>query len=173
MVDGFKLVGIGGTFDRLHLGHELMLNTAFKIGQQVKIGVVVKEALGKKEYLEAVLPYEKREATLLKFLESNGYSKRAEIVRIDDPLGNFKGTGGADKDRALEAILVSAEQKVSENAFRINELRAKNKLKPICIIGVPLVEVDGEKVSSTLIRRLVVEKSGKKETSKYTHYPEG
>lgn len=54
----------------------------------------------------------------------------------------------------------------------INELREKNNLKPICIIGVPLVEVDGEKVSSTLIRGLVVEKAGKMETSKYTNYPD-
>ncbi len=54
----------------------------------------------------------------------------------------------------------------------INKIRAKNGRKPVCIIGVPLVEVDGEKVSSTLIRRLVVEKAGKKELSKYTHYPD-
>ncbi len=173
MVDGFKLVGIGGTFDRLHLGHERMLNIAFKIGQRVKIGLVVQEALGKKEYLGSILPYETRKATLLKFLESNGYLKRAEIVKIDDPLGNFEGKGGADKDPELEAIVVSAEQKVSENAFLINKIRAKKGLKPICIIGVPLVEVDGEKVSSTLIRELITKKASKKELLKYTHYPYG
>jgi len=173
MVNGFKLVGIGGTFDRLHLGHERMLNIAFKVGQHVKIGLVVPEALGTKEYLASILPYETRKATLLRFLESNGYSKRAEIVKIDDALGNSKGKGGADKDRQLEAIVVSAEQKVSENAFKINELRAKNNLRPICIIGVPLVEVGGKKISSTLIRRLVVENAGKKELSKYTNYPQG
>lgn len=170
MVKGFKLVGIGGTFDRLHLGHERMLKIAFKVGQRVKIGLVVKEALGVKEYLDSILPYETRKATLIKFLESNGYSKRAEIVKIDDPLGNFKGKGGADKDKKLEAILVSAEHKVSENAFTINKIRADNQLKPICIIGVPLVEVDGAKVSSSLIRRLVVEKAGERVLSKYTHY---
>lgn len=172
MVKGFKLVGIGGTFDRLHLGHERMLNIAFKIGQRVKIGLVVPEALGKKEYLNSVLSYEKREATLIKFLRSKRYLNRAEIVKIDDPLGNFKGEGGADKDRDIEAIVVSAEQKVSENAFLINDIRAKNRLKPICIIGVPLVEINGKKVSSTLIRRLLMKKTSRKELSKYTSFPE-
>lgn len=171
MVPGFSLVAVGGTFDRLHVGHELMLDTAFKIGQRVLVGLSVDTVIKGKSYSKLILPYEARRSILSKFLNSRGYSGRSEILPIDDAFGNFRGVGGADKLPKLEALVVSAEPKVFRTAFKLNQARAKNNLKPICIIGVPLVEIEGKKVSSTLIRRLVVEKAGKRETSKYTNYP--
>lgn len=172
MVSGFSLVAIGGTFDRLHLGHERMLDTAFKIGRRVLVGLTVDSVLKGKSYSKLILPYGARCSILIEFLNSRGYFGRAEILPIDDAFGNFRGSGGADKRKALDAIVVSAEPKVFRTAFKINQARAKNDLKPLCIIGVPLVVVGGKKLSSTLIRRLLMKKAGRKELSKYTNYPE-
>ena len=52
--EGFNLVGLGGTFDFIHEGHQLLLQTAFQVGKKVVIGLSTDELLANKEYKEQI-----------------------------------------------------------------------------------------------------------------------
>jgi hypothetical protein len=57
--DRFYSVALGGTFDRLHAGHELLLETALKVlrpGGQLIIGVTTEQLLGNKVLAEVSFP---------------------------------------------------------------------------------------------------------------------
>ncbi len=43
----FKKVAVGGTFDKLHKGHESLLSTAFEVGEKVVIGLSSDEFVSK------------------------------------------------------------------------------------------------------------------------------
>ncbi|MFW9800767.1 MAG: hypothetical protein ACFFD9_10045, partial [Candidatus Thorarchaeota archaeon] len=61
--------------------------------------------------------------------------------------------GGADEMKDLEALVVSDEISVVQNAFDINEKRTKNGLRRFHIIIVPRVRtLDGRPLSSSRIR---------------------
>ena len=46
----FKIVGLGGIFDHLHLGHQVLLQTAFKLGKHVAIGLSTENLLKGKQF---------------------------------------------------------------------------------------------------------------------------
>ena len=48
----FELVGIGGTFDHLHEGHKLLVETALKISKKLMIGLTTDRLLGNKKFKE-------------------------------------------------------------------------------------------------------------------------
>lgn len=61
--------------------------------------------------------------------------------------------GGADKMEDLEALIISDEISVVQNAFDINQLRIDNGLKRFHIIIIPMVRTpDGRPLSSTRAR---------------------
>ena len=94
-----------------------------------------------------IASYTERESKLRAFLNGIGEPDRFEIFKINTI------EGGADSMEDLEALLVSDEISVVENAFRINDLREKNGLKRFHIIVVPRVRTeDGIPLSSSRIR---------------------
>ena len=148
----FKLVAVGGTFDRLHVGHKYLLNTTFKVGENVIIGVTSDEMASSKGDVEK---YDVRVKKLTEYLESKGYNGRYEIFKLDDPYGP------ALRSEELEAIVVSTETYVS--ALRLNELRYRAGLKRLIIVVCPLIyAVDGKPISSTRIRMGVIDDLGRK-----------
>ena len=150
----FRLVAIGGTFDRLHRGHRMLLLKAFEIGDRVLIGLT-SDAFAKRMHKNhEVAGYEERLRELESLLEELGVSERAEIRMIEDPYG------ATLDDPSIEAIVVSEETRV--RAEEINKLRVGRGLPPLSIvcIGMVLAE-DGKPISTTRIRSGEIDREGR------------
>ncbi|NJE26255.1 phosphopantetheine adenylyltransferase [Thermococcus sp. MV5] len=148
----YKKVVVGGTFDRLHLGHKALLRKAFEVGKYVYIGVTSDEMIKTKPYAEKILPYEVRLRDLLKFFEVNEY-KNYRIIKINTAIGF------TDKIRDLEAIIVSEE--TYKGALLVNRARMEKGLRPLEIVTIKLIKSKlGGKISSSLIRAGLIDPFG-------------
>jgi inosine/xanthosine triphosphatase len=144
-------VGIGGTFNVIHKGHELLFETAFSVGDEVEVGLTSDEFARGSRKVE-VLPYFRRKAALAAFLER--YGKPFEIVMISDMLGT------AATSEKMEAIVVSPETRA--NADAINERRRRNGLRPLKVFGIREVKADdSEPISATRIVKGEIDKDGR------------
>ncbi|AJC71386.1 MAG: phosphopantetheine adenylyltransferase [Thermococcus sp.] len=148
----YRKVVVGGTFDRLHLGHKALLRKAFEVGKYVYVGLTSDEMIRNKPYADKILPYELRLADLLKFFEVNGYTNY-RVIKINTAIGF------ADKIKSLEAIVVSEE--TYKGALIVNRAREEKGLKPLDIVTIKLVKSRiGSKISSTLIRAGLIDPFG-------------
>jgi pantetheine-phosphate adenylyltransferase len=151
-----KTVAVGGTFDRLHKGHRILLIKAFEAGEKVIIGLS-SDDFAKKLGIHknhAIACYENRLAELKEFLKKNGFLERAEIIPLDDAYGVTLSKG------VLEALVVSQETEYM--AQEINKKREKKKLEPLKIIVVEMVPAENHiPISSTRIRRGEIDREGR------------
>ena len=143
----YEKVVFAGTFDHLHEGHKHLLRTAIRLGKKVAIGLTSDTMLQHKSKKHLVQSYKKRHSELEEFLKSECDVARCSIFQIDTK------EGGADVMENLEALIVSDEISVVQNAFEINEKRSENGLRRFHIIVIPRVRTsDGRPLSSSRIR---------------------
>ncbi|OGS42004.1 MAG: hypothetical protein A3K67_06175, partial [Euryarchaeota archaeon RBG_16_62_10] len=144
-------VGLGGTFNVLHKGHELLFETAFTVGESVEVGLTSDEfAKSIKEVTVAL--YFQRKANLAKHLER--YGKPFSIVMISDM------SGTAATSETLDAIVVSPETRA--NADEINDRRRRNGLKPLKVFCIREVRADDSMpISSSRILKGEIDKDGR------------
>ncbi|MDR2624304.1 MAG: phosphopantetheine adenylyltransferase [Methanobrevibacter sp.] len=137
----YNKVAVGGTFDRFHHGHIKLLGTAFKIGEEVVIGVTSTEFAQIKGNVE---PCSIRMSNLNEFL--NKCKDNFSIFKLDDPFGS------TISDDDFDAIVVSEE--TEPTAIKINEIRRKRNMNPLEIFVISYVVADdGIPISSTRIRK--------------------
>lgn len=149
----FKKVAVGGTFDELHRGHEVLLGKAFEVGDKVVIGLSSDEFVSKMGKPHITATYAERFKELKAFLEKSGLAARAEIVPLSDPYGlTVSGDG-------LEVLVVSEETKLT--AGRINEIRRKAGLPRLKIITISMVAAENcAPISTTRIRAGEIDRDG-------------
>jgi inosine/xanthosine triphosphatase len=144
-------VGIGGTFNVIHKGHELLFETAFSVGDEVEVGLTSDDFARRSRKVD-LAPYFQRKANLTRFLER--YGKPFEIVMISDALGT------AATSEKLDAIVVSPETRA--NADAINEGRRKNGLTPLKVFCIREVKADdSEPISASRIVKGEIDKEGR------------
>jgi len=149
-----RLVAVGGTFDRLHVGHMELILKAFEVGERVLIGLSTDEFVRRMGKPADVEPYEVRLKELQEFLRQRDLEHRAEIVPLRDPYGP------AAYDGHIEGIVVSVE--TARRAEEINELRRTRGLKPLRVFVVDMVLAeDGRPVSSSRVRAGEVDRFGR------------
>ncbi|MFW9806277.1 MAG: pantetheine-phosphate adenylyltransferase, partial [Candidatus Thorarchaeota archaeon] len=137
-----------GTFDHLHEGHKHIIRQAFRLSKTVAFGLTTDQMLSYKSDRKLIQPYNERLSVLEAFIKSEFDMERASIFPIETT------EGGADKMKDLDALIVSDEIGVVQNAFDINQLRVENGLKRFHIIVIPRVRtMDGRPLSSSRIRR--------------------
>ncbi|ADP76827.1 cytidyltransferase-related domain protein [Methanothermus fervidus DSM 2088] len=146
----YRYVAVGGTFDKLHIGHKRLLQTAFKIGKKILIGVTSDEFASKKG--SDVDPYNLRVKNLKKFLSK--YKGRYELKKLNDRYGP------TIYDEKIDAIVVSRETEAT--AHEINKIRKIKGMKKLDIIVIDMVLAeDGKPISSTRIRKGEIDKEGR------------
>lgn len=144
----YKKVAVGGTFDKFHKGHRRLLEEAFRIGDEVIIGVTSDYFGGKKGDID---PCDTRMSNLRDFLSQ--YPQKFSVVRLDDSYGP------TIHESEFDAIVVSKE--TEPGALKINKIRRKNKIPYLDIIVIDMVSADdGVPISSTRIRKGEIDRMG-------------
>jgi len=143
--------GVGGTFNVIHKGHELLFETAFTVADSVEVGLTSDEFAEKIKPVP-VAPYFQRKSNLAKFLER--YGKPFDIVMISD----MKGTAATSE--TLDALVVSPETR--GHADEINDARRRNGLRPLRIFSIKNVKADDSRpISSSRILKGEIDKDGR------------
>lgn len=144
-------VVLGGTFDRLHVGHERLLAKAFELGDDVFIGLT-SQRLATRHRARRIRPFEARRRALEALLRRHRW--KATVSEIDDPYGR-------SLEARYDAIVVSRE--TVGRAAEINRLRRRRGLKPLRVYVVPFVySNDGLRLSATRIASGEVDVKGRR-----------
>jgi len=150
----FRLVGVGGTFDILHKGHEALLRKALEAGDRVQIGVTSDQFVRRMKKLHNVHPYSVRVEGIRRFLQNENALERTEIVAIDDKYGT------ATTSLDMEALVVGKEK--LRVAKRINKIRQDSRLRPVELIEAEMILAEDQRpVSASRIRKGEITRTGK------------
>lgn len=152
----FHTVCVAGTFDRLHRGHERLLETAFLHGQKVILALtsdIFVEKYKKSTSSTTIRSWIDRKRALEAWLKEKNYRDRVTIISIDDPFGPALT---ADFD----ALIVTSQNKNQGEA--INRLRKKNHKPLFTLIEVDLVGAEDLKpISSSRVRQEEIDRLGR------------
>ncbi|MHA1773956.1 MAG: pantetheine-phosphate adenylyltransferase [Candidatus Heimdallarchaeota archaeon] len=145
----FDYACLGGTFDRIHGGHKLLLQTALKLAKRVLIGVTTDELARRgKKLPELIYSYEKRVQDVIDFLQSIGVTEDRYDIR---PLS--RATQYADEYPEIKAIVISPE--TYGRVLDINDIRREKGLEELIAIAIPYYrDENGRIVSSQTFREL-------------------
>ncbi|XP_025096576.1 bifunctional coenzyme A synthase-like isoform X2 [Pomacea canaliculata] len=148
----YKNVVLGGTFDRLHNGHKVLLSTSSLLCEQkLTVGVTNKDMIKSKILKELIEPVESRMSSVSHFVHDIKPSLNIKTVAIEDIYGPT--TVYPD----FECLVVS--QETIKGGDMINAERVKKGMKPLEIVIVDLVQdtchapEEEDKVSSSSQRR--------------------
>ncbi|EFN84613.1 bifunctional coenzyme A synthase [Harpegnathos saltator] len=127
----YRNVVLGGTFDRLHNGHKILLSEAvLRCTEKLTVGVTDTNMISNKILWELIEPCTYRINQVKEFLEDIDSSITYNVVSIDDMYGPTK------EDSTLEMIVVSQETK--RGGDKVNELRLQKNLSKLDIHTVKL-----------------------------------
>lgn len=145
-------VSVGGTFDRLHAGHRLLLATASRAvasGGVLYVGVTSAELLANKAYGALVESYADRAARARAFLALCDPESSIEL-RVG-PLDASPPLAATVRD--MSGLVVSRETVAGAEA--LNDMRLSAGFAPLRVVVVDLVrgdESEALKLSSTRLR---------------------
>ncbi len=148
-------VAIGGTFDRLHIGHKKLIDTALSLGcNEIVIGVVSDDLIKNKALSSLIKPFEERVKIISSYVSSRLRGSRFRVVELRDPYGP------TIYDPSIDVIVVSEE--TLPRAIEINLIRERRGLKPLKIVVVEIVKAeDGRPLRATRVRLSEVDKDGR------------
>lgn len=142
----YGTVVVGGTFDKLHAGHRLLLTTAAWAAHDVlQIGITGETLLVRKKFRELIASFEERSSMAREF------ARRVKPALREIVCSKLLDSAGLSaREPAVEALVVSRETLAS--ACRINEVRAAAGLRRMEIIAVEVLDTKGTKLSSSGLR---------------------
>ncbi|EHB02806.1 Bifunctional coenzyme A synthase [Heterocephalus glaber] len=151
-VPGYQRGALGGTFDRLHNAHKVLLSVACVLAQErLVVGVADKDLLKSKVLPELLQPYADRVEHLSEFLVDVKPSLTFDIVPLVDPYGP------AGSDALLEFLVVSEE--TYRGGMAVNRFRLEHGLEELVLYQIQLLkdqshkENEEDKVSSSSFRQ--------------------
>ncbi|MGH0121978.1 UNVERIFIED_CONTAM: hypothetical protein FKN15_000519 [Acipenser sinensis] len=144
-------VVVGGTFDRLHGAHQILLGVSCLLAdERFLIGVSDHDLLKNKMLKDLIQPYSVRVKKLRELLQDIKPSLRYEIVPLSDPYGP------SITDPHLQCIVVSEETRKGGDA--VNKKRLENGLPELVLHEIQLIkdahhtDIEEEKISSSSLR---------------------
>lgn len=144
----FEHVAVGGTFDRLHAGHRLLLAaTALVCSKQVYAGITADNLLAKKSHKQLLHDYEARRAAAVDFMVLVRPGLTVTAGALSDPQEPTQ----AELDPTMRALVVSQETLPGGQA--INAGRTARGFEQLQLVVVGLVGGGSDsKLSSTALR---------------------
>lgn len=132
-VKAYEYVALGGTFDRLHNGHKILLSQAvLRSTRHVTVGVTDVNMIQSKKLWELIEPVEKRIETVLQFLNDINPDLEYNVFPLKDLYGPTKD------DPKFQLIVVSEE--TVRGAVKINEKRQEKNLKKLDTYVIELAQ---------------------------------
>jgi cytidyltransferase-like protein len=154
MVNRFRVVATGGTFDEIHDGHLALISKAFEVGKKVIIGVTSDEFAAKTKGRNRIHSYEQRVVNLKEIIKNKVGGAVYEIYKLDDDYGPVVILP------QISALVASAE--TVKKGDDINAIRSRNGLPSLTIIAVDMIRAeDGSPISSSRIRAGEIDASGR------------
>jgi len=148
----YSVVGLGGTFDHFHLGHQAFINFASRLGDQLIIGITADHLTSQKFFASSIEPLKVRVGSVKHFCHHQQI--KAEIEIIHDVYGST-----LSEQSPIQALVVTAE--TLSGAEKINQARQQLHLPTFPIISCALVKDDaGKDLHSERIRGGEVSRDG-------------
>ncbi|PSC70801.1 DNA topoisomerase I [Micractinium conductrix] len=145
----FRKVAVGGTFDRMHAGHRLLLAaTALVTRGEIFVGITADALLASKKNRDLLEPYEERLAAAVGYMQLLNPGATVTAGPLSDP--QEPPICATDPD--FDAIVVSEE--TVPGAHAINQVRAHRGYLPLVIVVIGLIysRRRATKLSSTDLR---------------------
>ncbi|KAL1494410.1 hypothetical protein ABEB36_010013 [Hypothenemus hampei] len=129
----YKHVCLGGTFDRLHVAHKLLLSDAIlRTSEKLTIGVTEENMTHSKLLWELIEDVDTRITKLENFVKDICPELTYNICKISDPYGP------AIVDETMSMIVVSEE--TVRGGEKINEIRKQAGLSELSIVPIPFID---------------------------------
>ena len=146
----FSCCLVGGTFDRFHAGHRLLLDAAQKSAKKIEIHVTSDLMADTKSSF--IQPFETRREILLQWAESHAPG-RVTIHMLSDVMGP------APVHKEADCIVATPETR--GQCESINDIRTSNGLPGLNIIEVAhMQDIEGGIISSSRIRNGHIDTEG-------------
>lgn len=148
----YRTIGLGGTFDHFHLGHQFFLDFAADLADHLKIGLTTIALTQPKILSESIQKFSERKSALESFLNEQEIS--AEIFELSDSFGPTL------QPNFVEALAVTELTRSGGEA--INQARLKKQFNPLPLHVSSLIKDEsGQFISSTRIRQGIINREGK------------
>ncbi len=147
----YRVVGLGGTFDHFHAGHEYFLQCAGALSEHLVVGVSTPALLTQKIFPEQVEAYEVRAQAVRDFLH------KQKIEHTVVPLNTIEGPAVTSDE--IEAIVLTPDTR--RGGERINQLRQEAGKSPLSLEEVSIVAGGSSSaISSSSIRAGTHDRTG-------------
>ncbi|UCH36933.1 MAG: phosphopantetheine adenylyltransferase [Candidatus Bathyarchaeota archaeon] len=154
MTETYGKVAVGGTFDLLHKGHDVLIRKALTLGEFVIIGLTSDAMMQSHPKSHFVEPFAIRRRKLIAYLDELNALEKTDVVPLNDPYGPVI------EDEDIDALVASYE--TFQRGNEINALRCEKGFKPIVIVVVDAVLAeDGKPISTTRIRLGEIDRDGR------------
>lgn len=141
---------VGGTFDRFHSGHKLLLNMAITRSKRVEIHIISDDIASRKSPF--IQDFHTRYNAILDWLEKKSY-QTVKLFQLNDSFGP------APVHKSADAIVATPETR--SNCEEINRMRVSNELPELTVLEVPhMLDYSGKIISSSRIRRGKIDSDG-------------
>lgn len=130
----FDHLALGGSFDHMHMGHNMLLSTSLILcNKSLSIGVTSDNMIRNKAEKVLLQSYNYREAMVKLACENLGkrHGIKIDTNMINDPAGQ------AGTSRELQALVLTAE--TAKGGVYVNEIRKKNGLTEVRLIFANLI----------------------------------
>lgn len=142
----YRLAVLGGTFDHLHVGHHALLASAFRVGEEVAVGLTTDRFVADhpKPVPDRIQPFSVRRAALVRWVHRNFPGRRWRVTPLEDPFGRSVGP-------EVDVLVVSRDTEPGGRS--VNRERRRLGRRPVPLVVVPLALADDlEPVSSRRVR---------------------
>ncbi|KAK9868979.1 hypothetical protein WJX84_001538 [Apatococcus fuscideae] len=155
----YQHVAVGGTFDRLHAGHRILLAAAALSSlSNLYIGITSDKLLQRKQHHDLLESFDHRQDAALAFMKAVNPRIAIRSGALTDP----EEPTQAATDPSMQALVVS--QETIQGGHSINTYRTQHGSKPLELIVIELVGIHAAtpsgKLSSTELRAMEAQKRG-------------
>jgi len=153
-----RLAVLGGTFDHLHVGHHALLATAFRVGEEVAVGLTTDRFVAEqsKPGMDRIQPFPVRRAALARWIRRNYPGRAWRVVPLADRFGR-------SLEPDVKALVVSRDTFDGGRAVNRERRRLHRPSVPLVVVPLVLAE-DLEPVSSRRIRAGVIDPAGRRQS---------